>query len=59
MVKDDYSLALMQLPFVQPVDSEGKFTEAVTPWAHQFVKDADKDIIRHLKERGNLLKENR
>ncbi len=55
--QDDYSLALKyDLPFVQPVDSEGKFTEAVTPWAHQFVKDADKDIIRHLKERGNLLK---
>ncbi|HNX02712.1 MAG TPA: isoleucine--tRNA ligase [Candidatus Cloacimonas sp.] len=55
--QDDYSLAVKyNLPFIQPVDGEGKFTEAVTPWAHQFVKDADKDIIRHLKESGNLLK---
>ncbi|HQP33175.1 MAG TPA: class I tRNA ligase family protein, partial [Candidatus Cloacimonas sp.] len=55
--QDDYSLAVKyNLPFIQPVDSEGKFTAAVTPWAHQFVKDADKDIIRHLKESGNLLK---
>jgi len=51
--QDDYSLAVKyNLPFIQPVDGEGKFTEAVTPWAHQFVKDADKDIIRHLKESG-------
>ncbi len=56
--QDDYSLKTVKynLPFIQPVDSEGKFTAAVTLWAHQFVKDADKDIIRHLKESGNLLK---
>jgi isoleucyl-tRNA synthetase len=53
--QDDYNLALKyDLPFVQPVNGEGKFTEAVTPWAGQFVKTADKDIIRDLKERGIL-----
>lgn len=52
---DDYSLGVKYgLPFVQPVNSEGKFTTAVTPWAGQFVKAADKDIIRHLKESGAL-----
>lgn len=53
--QDDYSLGVKyDLPFVQPVDAEGKFVAAVTPWAGQFVKHADKDIIRHLKESGML-----
>ncbi len=53
--QDDYSLGCKyDLPFIQPVDGEGKFIDAVTPWAGVFVKDADKDIIRHLKESGNL-----
>jgi isoleucyl-tRNA synthetase len=52
---DDYALGRKyDLPFVQPVDAEGKFTSVVTPWAGIFVKAADKDIIRHLKESGNL-----
>ncbi|MEN6445042.1 MAG: isoleucine--tRNA ligase, partial [Candidatus Cloacimonas sp.] len=55
--QDDYSLAMKyNLPFVQPVDGEGKFTDVVTPWAGKFVKDADKDIIRHLKESGSLFR---
>ncbi len=55
--EDDYRLGkLYDLPFVQPVDGEGKFTAEVTPWAHQFVKSADKDIIRHLKEQGILFR---
>lgn len=53
--QDDYSLGRKyDLPFIQPVDAEGKFIAAVTPWAGIFVKAADKDIIRHLKESGNL-----
>ncbi|MDD3236379.1 MAG: class I tRNA ligase family protein, partial [Candidatus Cloacimonetes bacterium] len=53
--QDDYSLGRKyDLPFIQPVDAEGKFSELVTPWAGVFVKAADKDIIRHLKESGNL-----
>jgi len=53
--QDDYNLALKyDLPFVQPVNGEGKFTEVVKPWAGQFVKHADKDIIRDLKEREML-----
>jgi isoleucyl-tRNA synthetase len=53
--QDDFNLAMKyDLPFVQPVNSEGKFTEVVTPWAGQFVKTADKDIIRDLKEREIL-----
>jgi len=53
--QDDYSLALKYgLPFIQPVDAQGKFSSAITPWAGIFVKTADKDIIRHLRESGNL-----
>jgi len=55
--QDDYSLGCKyDLPFVNPVDSEGKFSPVVAPWAGLFVKAADKDIIRHLKETGSLLR---
>ena len=39
---------------VCPVDMEGRFTEEVTDFAGQYVKDADSHIIRKLKEQGNL-----
>ncbi|MDC1529255.1 isoleucine--tRNA ligase [Gammaproteobacteria bacterium] len=39
---------------VCPVDLEGKFTEEVTDFVGIYVKDADKDIIRKLKEEGKL-----
>ena len=42
------------LPVVNPVDAEGRFTDAVTPFAGQFVKDADADIIADLEQRGLL-----
>ncbi len=53
--QDDYSLGTKYgLPFINPVDAAGQFKEMITPWAGQFVKHADKDIIRHLKEDGKL-----
>jgi isoleucyl-tRNA synthetase len=42
------------LPVVQPVDSQGRFTEEVSQWAGIFVKDADRKIIKDLEDR-NLL----
>ncbi len=39
---------------VCPVDLEGKFTEEVSDFVGLYVKDADKDIIRKLKEEGKL-----
>jgi isoleucyl-tRNA synthetase len=39
---------------VCPVDFEGKFTEEVSDYAGVYVKDADKDIIRQLKDEGKL-----
>ena len=44
-----------KLPFVQLVDAKGQMT-AETPWAGTFCKDADKEILRALKEKGLLYK---
>ena len=41
------------LPFVQLVDCKGNMTQE-TKWAGVFVKDADKLILRDLKDRGLL-----
>ncbi len=40
--------------FVVPVTPNGIFTDEVTDFAGQYIKDADKDIIRYLKEAGTL-----
>ena len=45
-----------ELPVVNPVDSEGKFTSQVTDFAGIFVKDADEAITNQLRERGLLFK---
>jgi isoleucyl-tRNA synthetase len=53
--EDDYQVGIRcDLPFLQPVDTNGKFTKEVTPWAGIFVKDADASIVKHLNERGIL-----
>ncbi|MEE4300264.1 MAG: isoleucine--tRNA ligase [Pseudomonadales bacterium] len=40
--------------FAMPVTLEGLFTEEVPDFAGQHVKEADRDIIRHLKDDGSL-----
>ncbi|KAM6256644.1 isoleucine--tRNA ligase, cytoplasmic [Porphyrio hochstetteri] len=40
---------------VCPVDASGCFTAEVTDFAGQYVKDADKNIIKFLKEKGRLV----
>jgi isoleucyl-tRNA synthetase len=58
--EDDYQLGRKhQLPVVQPVDKEGKFTAEITPWAGRFVKEADDDITRYLKSEGKLFSKER
>ncbi|QUI21424.1 isoleucine--tRNA ligase [Vallitalea pronyensis] len=42
------------LPFVQLVNEQGEFVEAVTPWKGIFVKKADPMIIDYLEEKGLL-----
>lgn len=58
--EDDYQLGKKyNLPFLQPVDKEGKFTPEVTPWAGRFVREADLDITRYLKAEGKLYQKER
>jgi len=45
------------LPIILNVDEEGKFKKEVKPWAGKFVKDADPLIIKELKEKNILFKE--
>lgn len=44
------------LPFVQLVNEQGKFVDAVTPWKGVFVKDADPEIIKNLDSRNLVYK---
>jgi isoleucyl-tRNA synthetase len=45
------------LAFVNPVDTQGRFTDEIAPWKGMFVKDADPKIIQYLKENNILYKE--
>lgn len=55
--EEDYQLGQKeQLPFVNPVDLEGKFTEDFPLAQGQFVKDADAPITQDMKRRGVLYK---
>ena len=38
-----------------PVDDVGRFTSEVTDFQGQYVKDADKEIIKVLKSKGRLI----
>ena len=38
-----------------PVDADGRFTAEVPDFAGRYVKDADKDIIKRLKDAGTLV----
>jgi isoleucyl-tRNA synthetase len=56
--EDDYQIGLREnLAFFKPVDANGCFTAEIEPWAGQHVKAADRGIIRHLNERGMLIRE--
>jgi isoleucyl-tRNA synthetase len=55
--EDDYNLFKgTGVPTVCPVDDEVKFTAEVSDYVGQFVKDADKAIIRRLKDERKLVK---
>ncbi len=53
--EEDYQVGQAEkLPFVNPVDLEGKFTKDFPLASGQFVKDADAVIIKDLQARGLL-----
>ncbi|XP_015415308.1 PREDICTED: isoleucine--tRNA ligase, cytoplasmic, partial [Myotis davidii] len=51
----DFSIIQKDSVPVCPVDASGCFTAEVSDFTGQYVKDADKNIIRMLKEQGRLL----
>lgn len=51
---DFFACKRENIDLVCPVDSNGRFTEEVPPYAGQLVKDADKEIMRDLKKQGSL-----
>jgi isoleucyl-tRNA synthetase len=54
--EDDFQVGQAEgLPLVNPLDLSGVFDERVTDFAGQFAKDADKGIIRKLKDEGRLV----
>ncbi|TPX10576.1 uncharacterized protein E0L32_008462 [Thyridium curvatum] len=59
--EDDYNVALKagyineNVPPPDPVDDAGKFTDKVSDFAGMHVKEADKHIIKHLKNAGRLV----
>lgn len=58
--EEDYQLGQKyDLPLRQPVDKEGKFTEEITPWAGMFVKEADPEITRYIRDMGMLFHKER
>ncbi len=55
--EDDYTLLKdMDVPIVCPIDEEGHFTKEVTDYSGMFVKEADKKIIKDLKDKGLVVK---
>ena len=52
---DDYEISKKyDLPMVQPVTRGGLFTDEVTDFKGEFVKDADPEIIKKLRAEGKL-----
>ncbi|NGX53363.1 MAG: Isoleucine--tRNA ligase [Chlamydiae bacterium] len=52
---DFYAAQKANIPLACPVDNNGHFTSDVPEYEGKFVKDADKPIIRRLKEEGKLI----
>ncbi|XP_069002525.1 isoleucine--tRNA ligase, cytoplasmic [Embiotoca jacksoni] len=51
----EYNIIQKDQAPICPVDASGCFTSEVTDFAGQYVKDADKNIIKWLKEKGRLV----
>ncbi len=54
--EDDYRICKEKgIPLIDPLNEEAEFTKVVPEYAGQFCKDADKAIIRRLKDEGKLI----
>ncbi len=55
--QDDFEVGKKQkVQILKPVDETGKFSEKHLPWDGKFVKEADPEIIRFLKEKNSVFK---
>jgi isoleucyl-tRNA synthetase len=54
---DFYACKREDIPLVCPVDSNGRFTEQIPEYQGLFVKDADKAIIKRLKEMDRVFQQ--
>lgn len=52
---DFYACQKNGIDLVCPVNNNGLFTNEITEYAGKFVKDADRDIIRRLKQAGRVM----
>ncbi len=54
---DDYNVCQSEgIPMFNPVTREGRFEPVVSDFAGQWFKDADKGIVRNIKERGRMFR---
>jgi isoleucyl-tRNA synthetase len=53
---DQNACAAAGIEVVCPMDSAGRYTAEVEPWEGVHVFDANPDVIRHLKERGVVVR---
>ena len=53
--EDFYACRQAGVPLVNPVDDDGRFTAQVPDFAGQHVKEADPQIVRHLKRAGHVV----
>ncbi len=54
--EDDFRICrVAEIDLVDPLDENGAFTDALPEYAGLFCKDADKAIIRRLKDEGKLV----
>nr|XP_042904270.1 isoleucine--tRNA ligase, cytoplasmic isoform X2 [Parasteatoda tepidariorum]XP_042904276.1 isoleucine--tRNA ligase, cytoplasmic isoform X2 [Parasteatoda tepidariorum] len=59
--EDDYRICLKygiitkDQEIICPLDFSGKFVDPVTDFKDQYVKDADKNIVKYLKSKGRLV----
>ncbi len=52
---DDYDTSVREgVPMFNPIDRDGCFDDSITEFAGLWFKDADKEVIRNLKQRGIL-----
>jgi isoleucyl-tRNA synthetase len=52
----EHKVITKDMKMICPVDEKGRFTSEVTDFDGQYVKDADKHILKNLKDRGLLVK---